>query len=180
MYGCKSWTIKKTEHWRTDAFELWCWRRLKSPLDSKEIKLVNPKTSTLNIHWKNWYWSWSSNTWVSWCKEPTHWKRPWCWERMKTGGEASTEDEMAGWHHWLNGHEFEQTLEDSEGQGRLPCCSSWSHNTHDMESDTTLWLNNSNRCKDTAPCQEKKTKQLLTQSCLRRAEWTLLLGLHFF
>ena len=43
MYGCESWTIKKAEHRRTDAFELWCWRRLLSPLDSKEIKAVNPK-----------------------------------------------------------------------------------------------------------------------------------------
>jgi len=43
MYECESWTIKKTEHWRTDAFELWCWRTLESPLESKEIKSVNPK-----------------------------------------------------------------------------------------------------------------------------------------
>ena len=43
MYGCKSWTIKKAEHWRTDAFELWCWKTLESPLDCKEIKAVNPK-----------------------------------------------------------------------------------------------------------------------------------------
>ena len=43
MYGCESWTIKKAEHWRIDAFELWCWRRLKSPLDIKESQPVNPK-----------------------------------------------------------------------------------------------------------------------------------------
>ena len=43
MCECESWTIKKAEHWRTDAFELWCWRRLDSPLDYKEIKSVNPK-----------------------------------------------------------------------------------------------------------------------------------------
>ena len=43
MYGCKSWTVKKAEHQRIDAFELWCWRRLLSPLDYKEIKPVNPK-----------------------------------------------------------------------------------------------------------------------------------------
>ena len=43
IYGCESWTIKKAEHRRTDAFELWCWRRLKSPLDSKEIKSADPK-----------------------------------------------------------------------------------------------------------------------------------------
>ena len=43
MYGCESWTIKKVEHRRIDAFELWCWRRLESPLECKEIKPVNPK-----------------------------------------------------------------------------------------------------------------------------------------
>ena len=43
MYGCESWTIKKVEHRRTDAFELWCWRRLESPLDCKEIQPVHPK-----------------------------------------------------------------------------------------------------------------------------------------
>ena len=43
MYGCESWTIKKAEHHRIDPFELWCWRRLLSPLDCKEIKPVNPK-----------------------------------------------------------------------------------------------------------------------------------------
>ena len=52
MYGCESWTIKKAEHRRIDAFEMWCWRKTpESPLDYKEIKLVNPNwESTLNIH----------------------------------------------------------------------------------------------------------------------------------
>ena len=49
MYGCESWTIKKAERQRIDAFELWCWRRPKSPLDSKEIKLVNPKGNQSGI-----------------------------------------------------------------------------------------------------------------------------------
>ena len=61
MYGCDSWTIKKAECQRIDAFELQCWRRLLSPLDCKEIKLVKLK-STLNTHWKDWCRSWSSNT----------------------------------------------------------------------------------------------------------------------
>ena len=54
MYGYESWTIKKAEHQRTDAFELWCWRRLLSPLDCKEIKPVKERTSTLNVPWKDW------------------------------------------------------------------------------------------------------------------------------
>ena len=73
MYGCESWAIKKAECQRIDTFELWCWRRtLENPLDSKEIKQVNPKESSLNIHWKDWCWSWSSNTLATWCEELTH------------------------------------------------------------------------------------------------------------
>ena len=67
------------------------------------------KESTLNIHWKDCCWSWSSNTLVTWCKEPTHWKRPWCWERWKEKEKGSTQDEMVRQHHWLNGGDFEQT-----------------------------------------------------------------------
>ena len=52
-------------------------------------------------------------------------ERPWCWERLKAGGEGDAEDEMVGWHHQLNGHESEQALGDGEGQGSLACCSSW-------------------------------------------------------
>ena len=52
MYGCESWTVKKAEHRRIDAFELWCWRTLESPLDCK-IKPANRKKSTLNIQWKD-------------------------------------------------------------------------------------------------------------------------------
>ena len=84
MYGCESWTIKKAEHQRINAFEQCCWRTLESPLDSKKIKPVNPKGNlVLNIHWKDWCWSWSSNTSNTWCKELTHWKRPWYGERLR-------------------------------------------------------------------------------------------------
>ena len=73
MYGCESWTIKKIECQRIDAFELWCWRRLlRVPWTARR--------SVLNIHLKDWCWSWSSNTSVTWCEELTHWKRPWCCE----------------------------------------------------------------------------------------------------
>ena len=63
----------------------------------------------------------------------THWKRPWCWERLRAGREGETEDEMVGWYHQLNRHEFEQALGDGEGQGSLVCCSPWGC----KESDTT-------------------------------------------
>ena len=59
------------------------------------------------------------------CKEPSHWKRLWCLERLRARGEGATENEMIGWHQGLNGHEFEQTPGDSEGQGSLACCSLW-------------------------------------------------------
>ena len=82
MYGCESWTIEKTEHWRTDAFELWFWRRLlRVPWIARRsnqsiLKQINP-----DIHWKDWCWNWSSNTLATWCEEPTHYNRSWCWER---------------------------------------------------------------------------------------------------
>ena len=62
---------------------------------------------TLNIHLKDWCWSWSSNTLATWYEELTHWKRPWCWERLKAAEEGDDSDEMVGWYHRLNGHEFE-------------------------------------------------------------------------
>ena len=89
----------------------WCFwtmvlqKTLESPLDCKEIQPVHPKVlniqyieySTLNIQWKDWCWSWSSNTLATWCKQPTHWKRPWCWERLKAGGEGDNR----GWGGWM-------------------------------------------------------------------------------
>ena len=82
MYGCESWSIKKVECQRTDAFELWFWRRLlRVPWIARRsnqsiLKQINP-----DIHWKDWCWNWSSNTLATWCKEPTHYNRSWCWER---------------------------------------------------------------------------------------------------
>ena len=97
MYGCESWTVKKAEHRRIDAFELWLEKTLESPLGCKEIQPVHPKGSVLGVHWKDWYWNWNCNTLVTWCEEPTHWKRPWCWERLKAGGEGDDR----GWHGWM-------------------------------------------------------------------------------
>ena len=53
-----------------------------------DLSSPSQRKSILNIHWKDWCWSWSSNTLATWCKELTHWKRPWCWERLKAGGEG--------------------------------------------------------------------------------------------
>ena len=90
MHGCESWTIKKAEHWRIHALELGCWRRLlRVPWIARRSNQSILKI--LNIHWKDWCWSWNSNTLATCCEEQ-HWKRPWCWERLKAGGE--------GWDGW--------------------------------------------------------------------------------
>ena len=97
MYGCESRTIKKAEHRRIDAFELWCWRRLlRVPLTARRSNQSILK-SALNIHWKDWCWSWSYNTLATWCEELTHLKRPWCWERLKVGEKGDDR----GWDGWM-------------------------------------------------------------------------------
>ena len=81
MNGCESWTIKKAERQRIDTFKLWCWRRLlrvpwtaRSNRSNQSILTeINPK-----YHWKDWLWSWNSCPLATWCKELTHWERPWC------------------------------------------------------------------------------------------------------
>ena len=80
MYGYESWTIKKTECQRIDGFELRCWTRfLRVPWTARRSNQSILRKSVLNIHWKDWCWSWSSNPLATWCKELTPWKRPWCW-----------------------------------------------------------------------------------------------------
>ena len=98
MYGCESWTMKKAEHWRIDAFELWCRRRpLRVPWTQRDPTSPFWRRSVLSVPWKDWCWNWNSNTLATWFEEPTHWKRPWCWERLKAGGE---EDDR-GWDGWM-------------------------------------------------------------------------------
>ena len=98
MYGCESWTIKKAEHWRMNAFELWYWRRLlRVPWTARRSSQSILKEISLSVHWKGWYWSWNSNNLATWCKEVTHWKRPWCWERLRAGGEGDNRE----WDGWM-------------------------------------------------------------------------------
>jgi len=98
MYGCESWTIKKAEHRKIDAFELGCWRRLlRVPWTARRsnqsiLKEISPEYS-LEEPMLNW----NSNTLATWCKELSHWKRPWCWERLKAGGERDDR----GWDVWM-------------------------------------------------------------------------------
>ena len=86
MYGCESWTIKKVGHWRIDAFELWCWRRLlRVPWTARRSNQFTLKEIVLNIYLKDWCWSWNANTLATWCEELTHLKRPCCWEWLQVG-----------------------------------------------------------------------------------------------
>ena len=95
VYRCDSWLIKKAEHQRIDAFELWCWRRLLRLLwtagisNQSILKEINPEYS-----WKDW--CWGSTTLATWCKELAYWKSPWCWERLRAGGGGER-----GWDGWM-------------------------------------------------------------------------------
>ena len=108
MYGCESWTVKKAEWQQIDAFGLWCWRRLLRVFwTAKRSNQLILKETVLNICWKDWCWSWNSNTSATWCKELTHLKRPWCWKDWRSEEKETAEDEMDGWHHRHDGLEFE-------------------------------------------------------------------------
>ena len=97
MYGCESWT-KKAKCQRIDTLKLWCWRRLlRVPWSARRSNQSILKEIILNIHWKDWRWSWNSNTLATWGKERTHWKRPWCWEGLRAGGEGDDR----GWDGWM-------------------------------------------------------------------------------
>ena len=118
MYGCESWTIKYTEHWRTDAIEVWCWRRLlRVPWTARRsnqsiLKDTNPEYSLQGLKLK-------LQSFATQWEEPTYWKRLWCWERLRQEEKEMTEDEIVGWHHRLNRYAFEQIPGDSEGPGSL-------------------------------------------------------------
>ena len=93
MYGCESWMMKKAEHWRIDAFELWCWRRiLRVPWTTRRSNQSIVKQISLGVHWKDWCWGWNSNTLATSCEELTHWKRPWCWEGLGAEGEGDNRE----------------------------------------------------------------------------------------
>ena len=137
MYGCESWTVKKAEHRRIDAFVLWCWGRLlrvpwTARRSSQSILKISPACllEGLMVRLKLQYfghltWSWLIG------KDPDAGRD---WRQEQKG---MTEDEMVGWHHWLNGHEFVWSPGVGNGQGGLACCDSWGR----KESDTTERLN---------------------------------------
>ena len=98
MYGYENWTIKKADHCRIDAFELWCWRRLlRVPWTARRSNQSILKEISPGVHWKDWCWSWNSNTLATWCEDLTHLKRPQCRERLRAGGEGDDR----GWDGWM-------------------------------------------------------------------------------
>ena len=139
MYGCESWTIKKSGCRKIEVFELWCWRRLlRVPWAANKIKPVHPKG--------NQSWIFIGRTHaeaeapILWPPDAKNWltgKDPDAEQDWKQEEKGTTEDKMVGWCHRLNGHEFEQAPGVSDGHGGLACCSPWSH----KESDTTKRLN---------------------------------------
>ena len=94
------WELDYKDRWmpKNWFFELWCWRRLlRVPWTARRsnhsiLKEINP-----DIHWKDWCWRWNSSTLATRCEELTHWKRPWCWEQLKAGGEGDDK----GWDGWM-------------------------------------------------------------------------------
>ena len=140
IYGCESWTIKKIEHRRIDAFELWCWRRLlRVPWTARRsnpsiLKEISPEYSLeglmLKLHLMLKLWPPDVKNWF--IRKDLDAGKDW---RQKE--KRITEDEMVRWHHRLDGHEFEQALGNGDGQGSLVCCSPWGR----KESDTAEQLN---------------------------------------
>ena len=114
MYEYESWTIKKAESQKNWYF--WTVVLEKTLEQQEDQTSQSQRKSTLNIHWRDWCWSWNSSPLATWCEELTLWKRPWCWEKLRAGEGGDRRWDDWGWHHWLNGHEFEKTPGDSEGQ----------------------------------------------------------------
>ena len=139
IYGCESWTVKKAEGWRIDAFQLWCWKRLlRVPWTTRRsnqsmLKEISPEYSLEGLMLKLQLQYFGHLMWRAdlFEKIPDAGKD---WGQEEKG---TTEDEMVGWHHWFNGHGFGWTLGVGDGQGGLACCSSWGL----KESDTTEQLN---------------------------------------
>ena len=137
MYGCETWTIKKVECQRIDAFEMWCWRRLlRVPWTARRsnqsiLKEISPDDSLggLMLKLKLRYFGHTKNWLIG--KDPDAGK-DWGQDEKEL-----TEDEMVGWHHRLDGHEFEQALFVGDGQVSLVYYSPWGH----KDLDTTEWLN---------------------------------------
>ena len=145
--------MKELDHKESWAPKNWCFwtvvleKTFESPLDCTEIKPVHPKGSL----------SWifigrtdgESETPILWPHDVKNWligKDPEAGKDWGQEEKAMTKDEMAGWHHWLNGHEFEQALGVGNGQGSLACCSPWGHKDSDLAEQLNWTEGKTGRC----------------------------------
>ena len=123
VYGCDSWTVKKAEQWKTDAFELWCWRRLLRVIwtarrsNQSILKEISPEYALEGLMLKLKLQYFGQRIWRTDSLEKTL-----MLGKLKAGEKGMTEDEIVGWHHWLDRHEFEQAPGVGDGQGSLVCC----------------------------------------------------------
>ena len=135
MYWCERWTIKKVECWRTDAFELWYWRRLlRVPWTPRRsnlpvLKEISPEYTLEGLMLKLKF-----HYLASWCEELTHWKRPWYWKDWRQEEKGTTEDEMVGWHHDAIDMSLSRLWE------LVTYKEAWSAEVHGV-SDLIEWLN---------------------------------------
>ena len=94
------WELNYKESWapKNGCFWTWCWRKLLRVLwTARRSNKSILRRWVLSLHWKDWCWSWNSSTLATSCEELTHWKRLWCWERLKVGGEGDDR----GWDGWM-------------------------------------------------------------------------------
>ena len=149
---------------------------VKSPLDCKEIQPVHPGKEISPEYSFIKDWCWNFNTLANWCKELTHLKSPRCWERLKAEKKGTRQDEMVGWHHWLNRLEFESTLGVGVGQGGRACCSPWSHRESDMTELVWAELNWTDWTEAALQFLTKKLWEIATiYQCLNWCFWTVIL-----
>ena len=141
-YGCESWTIKNAVCQRIDAFKLWCGRRLlRIPWTARRsnqsiLREINPEYSLEGLMAE-------AETPVFWSSDANSWLIGKVPDAGKDWGQKEkrvSEEEMAGWHHWCNEHEHEQTPGDGEGQGGLVSCSPWGHKELDMRGNSTTTI----------------------------------------
>ena len=163
MYGCESWTIKKVECWRIDAFELWCWRLLSVPWTARRsnqsiLKEISPECSLEGLILKLKL----PKLWPLDAKNLLIWKdsddgKDWRWEKK-----WMTEDEMVGWHHWLISL---SKLQELDGQRGLVCWSPWGRK--DCKTQLSDWT----ELNWNLPFNRKICNHFLKSKCISKLSW---------
>ena len=143
MYECESWTLKKDEYWKINAFEQWCWRRLlRVPWTARRFS-----QSILKETSQSWIFTERTDaeaeTPILWPPDAKNWlieKDPDAGKDWRQEEKGTTEEETVGWHHWFNGHEFEEALVVADEQESLACCSPWGCKVrHDLATEVNWY-----------------------------------------